>query len=418
MSKIQYVDQLAKNVQRASRTLRALSTETRNQVLRRVAELLRMETPALLVANANDVQSAQQQGISKAMLDRLTLTEARVNDIATAVEEIAELPDPLNRELEARTMANGAKLSRVSTPIGAVLFIYESRPNVTIDGAALCFKSGNAVILRGGKESVASSIALAEVFRKALREAKIDVDAVQLVNTVDREVVSLLLQRNDALDLVIPRGGESLIRAVTEQSKIPVIKHYKGICHIYVDQSAKLDMAASILFNAKTQRPSTCNTVETLLFDERLGAESIRKLVKPLLEKGVELFGDQASCLAIPEAKPIASPEQYGMEYLELKASVRVVKNVQEAVDHIETYSSRHTDSVVAEDSAVQEYFLNHVDSSSVMVNASTRLADGGIYGLGAEVGISTDKLHARGPMGVESLCSYKWIVRGNGQLR
>lgn len=418
MNQIAIVDQLAINARRASRALRALPADIRNHVLLRVASLLRAEVPAILVANKTDVDAAESQGLSKAMIDRLTLNEKRVEDMATALEEIAAFADPLNRVIEERTMSNGALLSRVATPIGSVLFIYESRPNVTIDGAALCFKSGNAVILRGGKESAASSQILADLFRKALAEANIDADAVQLVATADREVVRLLLQRNDALDLVIPRGGEGLIRMVVEQSKVPVIKHYKGVCHIYVDSTTDSIKAAALLENAKVQRPSACNAMETLLLDSKLDSAAVAILIGPMLAKGVKLFGCERSCKLDGRIQPISGMEQYHTEYLDLQCSVRVVDGVEQAVDHIETYGSSHTEAVLSEDSRVQEYFLAHVGSSSVMVNASTRLADGGVYGLGAEVGISTDKLHARGPMGVESLCTYKWILKGSGQLR
>jgi glutamate-5-semialdehyde dehydrogenase len=418
MNQSQYVDSLAKNVLRSSRALRSLSTADRDHVLQRVAEILRLKTPEILAANLQDLALAQQQELPKAMVDRLTLTPQRIEDMAKAVEEIAAFPDPLNRVIESRVMANGAALSRVSTPIGGVLFIYESRPNVTIDGAALCFKSGNAVILRGGKESAASSAVLADIFRLALSESKMDADAVQLVNTADREVVRLMLERSDALDLVIPRGGEGLIRTVVAQSKIPVIKHYKGVCHIYVDQSADLSKAEAILVNAKVQRPSACNAMETLLLDAHLPKSAQTRLLQVLREKGVVLHGCPETCKLLSEVIPISDNEQYNTEYLDLQCSVRIVQDVQEACDHIEQYGSNHTESVLAQNMAVQDYFLAEVGSSSVMVNASTRLADGGVYGLGAEVGISTDKLHARGPMGVESLCTYKWIVRGDGQVR
>jgi glutamate-5-semialdehyde dehydrogenase len=418
MNQQQYVDQLASNVQRAARSLRSLNSAVRDQVLRRVATLLREKTPEILSANVLDLQQAASLGLSKAMVDRLTLNESRIADMATGVEEIASFPDPLQHVLESRTMSNGAQLERISTPIGTVLFIYESRPNVTIDGGALCFKSGNAVILRGGKESLASSAILAQIFQSALVEAGIDPAAVQLVDTPDREVVRLLLQRNDALDLVIPRGGESLIRAVVEQSKVPVIKHYKGVCHIFVDKTADLQKAGPLLINAKVQRPSACNAMETLLLHRELGSESIQNILRLLVQNGVELHGCEESCRLEPSVRPIENTDEYHTEYLDLRLSVKILSGVQEAVDHIEKYSSKHTESILAEAKEVQEYFLANVDSSSVMVNASTRLADGGVYGLGAEVGISTDKLHARGPMGVESLTTYKWILRGNGQVR
>lgn len=413
-----YVDQLVGNARKASRILRSLSAEVRNQVLMRASQLLREQIPQILNANQVDVEAAVGQGLSKAMVDRLTLTPKRVEDMAIALEEISAFSDPLGKVLESRTMSNGAALSRVTTPIGTVLFIYESRPNVTIDGAALCFKSGNAVILRGGKESLASSRILADLFRKALQEFQLPADAVQLVQSADRQIVSLLLQKNDGLDLVIPRGGEGLIRMVVEQSRVPVIKHYKGVCHIYVHPSAKLESVSDLLINAKVQRPSACNAMETLLLDKDLDSSWAKKWLLDLQAQGVTLHGCEQTCSLISDALPIKDQAEYHTEYLDLQLSVRFVNGVEEAVNHIETYGSSHTEAILSQDSQVEEYFLANVDSSSVMVNASTRLADGGVYGLGAEVGISTDKLHARGPMGVDSLTTYKWILVGQGQLR
>lgn len=418
MNHSEYVTQLTTRVQKASRALRSVQTATTNQALLTVASALRQKTADILAANELDVQAAQQQGISGSMLDRLILTPERIDGMAQGVEEIAGFSQPLGKILEERTLSNGAQLSRVSVPIGAVFFIFESRPNVTIDGAALCFKSGNAVILRGGKESLHSSMLLADIFRNGLEQHGVDPDAVQLVNTPDREVVSLLLQADHALDLVIPRGGEGLIRAVVEQSRIPVIKHYKGVCHQYVDQSADLEKAIPLLLNSKVQRPGVCNAMETVLIDKALSTEAVRKLLQPLLDAGVELYGCAETCAVIPDALPVPSLDFYHTEHLDLKLSVRLVDGVQGAIDHLNTYASGHTDGVIAEDATVQERFVAQVDSSSVMVNTSTRFSDGGQYGLGAEVGISTDKLHARGPMGVESLCTYKWILRGTGQIR
>lgn len=412
-----YASALAQNARTASSEIRTLTNEQRSAVLKAVAHELRAQKAEIFVANKLDVDASRGK-ISDAMLDRLTVTEARLETMAKGAEEIAAFADPLNRTLEKRYLENGVEISRVTVPIGSVFFIFESRPNVTIDGACLCFKSGNAVILRGGKESMNSSKFLAGIFRKALRDNGIDENAVQLVENSDHALVSKLLQMNDSIDLVIPRGGERLIRAVTEQSKIPVIKHFNGICHIYVDKSANIDMAARIVENAKTQRPSTCNTMETLLLDKHLSDEAVAKILKPLREKNVEMFGDAEAQTRIEGVKSIGEDSNYHHEYLAFATSIKFVENVEEAAAHIEKYSSRHTESVIAEDATVQAYFLSHVDSSSVMVNASTRLADGGVYGLGAEVGISTDKLHARGPMGVESLCTYKWVLKGNGQIR
>lgn len=414
----QYTTQLIQNAKQASVALRALSAESRNQVLLRAAQLLRSSQGSILEGNLLDVQQANQQALSKSMVDRLTLNPKRIEDMCVALEEIAAFADPVGKVLESRAMSNGAEISRVTTPIGSVLFIYESRPNVTIDGAALCFKSGNAVVLRGGKESLHSSRILAKLFRQALQDAQLPADAVQLVDNPDRQIVSGLLQQEGGLDLVIPRGGEGLIRMVMEQSRIPVIKHYKGVCHIYVHPSADLSQVSAMLINAKVQRPSACNAMETLLLDSALETSQVNSWLNDLLAHGVQLHGCEKTCAKFTQVKPVTSMDQFHTEYLDLQLSIRMVDNVQQATEHIEIYGSSHTEAILAQDITAQEYFLSKVDSSSVMVNASTRLADGGVYGLGAEVGISTDKLHARGPMGVDSLTTYKWVIRGNGQLR
>lgn len=416
----EYSDILAKNAKKASRTIRTLVADKRAAVLNRVASLLRESKEAILAANKIDVEASTGK-ISDAMIDRLTLNDSRIEAMAVGAEEIASFTDPLNRVLESRELKNGIKISRVAVPIGSVFFIFESRPNVTIDGACLCFKAGNAVILRGGKESLNSAKCLAEIFRTALRENGVNEDAVQLVQETSHDLVSKLLQRNDCIDLVIPRGGERLIRAVVDQSKIPVIKHFNGICHVYVDKSANVEKAEKILINAKTQRTGVCNAMECVLLDKHLPTSDIARLVNALTSRDVELFGNmdaQKRLEGIATVTDIGDEANYHHEYLALKASVKFVEDVAEACDHIEKNSSRHTEAVVAEDANVQDYFVANVDSSSVMVNASTRFADGGEYGLGAEVGISTDKLHARGPMGVESLCTYKWVLRGEGQVR
>ncbi|MBO7384430.1 MAG: glutamate-5-semialdehyde dehydrogenase [Fibrobacter sp.] len=413
----QYADELANLAKKAGRNLRTVSAEKKAQVLRLVAERIRAQKSEILAENAKDCEAFKDK-LSEAMLDRLTLNDARIEAMAKGAEEIAEFTDPLGRVLESRELPNGIQISRVAVPMGAIFFIYESRPNVTIDGACLCFKSGNAVVLRGGKESLNSSKFLAGIFRKALADCGLDQDAVQLVENPDHALVTHLLQKNEALDLVIPRGGERLIRAVVEQSKIPVIKHFNGICHVYVDKSADIEMAREILINAKTQRTGVCNAMECVLFDRALNKASVLSLVKTLQDKGVEFFGDAEAQKEIPNVQDIGDDANYHHEYLALKASVKFVDGVKGACDHIEKYSSRHTEAIVAKDTAALDYFAANVDSSSVMLNASTRFADGGQYGLGAEVGISTDKIHARGPMGVESLCTYKWILRGTGQIR
>lgn len=415
-----YAEVLAKNARKASRSLRTLSAESRNAALKLVAAKLRQQKAEILAANKIDLEASAGK-ISDSMMDRLTLNDARIEAMAKGAEEIAAFADPLNKILEARELKNGIKISRVAVPMGSIFFIYESRPNVTIDGACLCFKSGNAVILRGGKESLKSSQILAGIFRSALTESGIDADAVQLVENPDHALVTKLLQMNEYLDLVIPRGGERLIRAVVDQSKIPVIKHFNGICHVYVDKAADIAKAENILINAKTQRTGVCNAMECVLFNKALPSTDVARLVNALTSRGVELFGNadaQKRLTGIANVTDIGDEANYHTEYLALKASVKFVENVEEAADHIEKYSSRHTEAIVSEDAAAQEYFVANVDSSSVMVNASTRFADGGEYGLGAEVGISTDKIHARGPMGVESLCTYKWVLRGEGQVR
>jgi glutamate-5-semialdehyde dehydrogenase len=394
-------EDIAQKAKNASLELRNLSAQTRNGVLQKTAQLLRQQQAKIIEENEKDIEAAKNSGMAAAMLDRLTLTPKRIEEMAKGTEEIAALADPLGKILERRALKNGIDISRVSVPLGAIFFIYESRPNVTIDGAALCFKAGNAVILRGGKESVHSSSFLAKLFCDSLAALGISKDAVQYIDNPDRSFLGELLKQNKYLDLVIPRGGEGLIRAVSEQSKIPVIKHFNGICHVYIDKSADLEKAAKILFNAKVQRPSVCNAAETVLFHKDLPKEAVEKVLAPLREAGVQLHYDK-----------------FGIEYLDLQISVGFVEGVKEACQHIEKHGSSHTDAIVAEDAKALEYFANNVDSSSVMLNASTRFADGGEYGLGAEVGISTDKLHARGPMGVESLCSYKWVLRGSGQVR
>jgi len=385
---------IAKTAKDASLSLRVLSVEERNRALLAAAKSIREQEAKIIEENKKDIETC---GMTGSMLDRLTLTPKRIEEMAKGVEEIAAFADPLGKVLEHRTLPNGIDISRISVPLGAIFFIYESRPNVTIDGAALCFKAGNSVILRGGKESVHTSSYLANIFGEAVAKPGV----VQYVNNPDRNLLADLLKQNKYLDLVIPRGGECLIRAVTEQSRIPVIKHFNGICHIYIDKSADLSKAAKILFNAKVQRPGVCNAAETVLFHKDLPKEAVEQILKPLKDAGVKLHYDKC-----------------GIEYLDLQISVCFASDVKEACEHIEIHGSHHTDAIVAEDASVLEYFANNVDSSSVMLNASTRFADGGQYGLGAEVGISTDKLHARGPMGVESLCSYKWMLKGNGQVR
>lgn len=412
-----YADELAENAREAARALRVSSNATRNKALNNLAREILKAAPEIFAANEQDVAAAKKAGLSSAMVDRLLLTPKRLKGIAAAVKEIAALPDPVGRVLEKKRRKDGLRLTRVSVPIGVVLFIFESRPNVTVDGAALCLKSGNAVILRGGKESARTNAAFAACVARALKAAKLPATCAQVVATPDRALLDLLLQDDERLSLVIPRGGEGLIRAVAEKSRVPVIKHYKGVCHVYVDKSADAKKALGIVVNAKVQRPGTCNAMETLLIDKALPRATAFSLLAALAAEGVELYGDAAARKLLPAVKP-AGDDAWDTEYLELKANVKVVGGVKGALDHIAKHATGHTESVLAKSPAVQKAFLAGVDSASVMVNASTRLADGGEYLLGAEVGISTDRIHARGPMGVESLTTYKWIVEGTGHVR
>jgi glutamate-5-semialdehyde dehydrogenase len=351
------------------------------------------------------------------MLDRLLLNPGRIKAIADNVKVIAALPDPLGRVLEKKKHKNGLKISRVSVPIGTILFIFESRPNVTIDGGALCLKSGNAVILRGGKEAAHTNAIFARLFEEALQGKGIDPRTVQLVRNSDHALVDHLLADARHIDLVIPRGGERLIHSVAEKARMPVIKHYKGVCHIYVDKTADLKAAERIVVNAKAQRPGVCNAMETLLLDKKLPAKGVRRILDSLIEHNVELRGDAATRALHPSVKPAADAD-WDEEYLDLILSVRMVDGVGQAVEHINLHGTNHTDAVLAKSPKVQKAFVEGIDSASTMINASTRFADGSEYGLGAEVGISTDKLHARGPMGLESLTTYRWIVEGKGHVR
>lgn len=411
------VDQLASQSRQASRHLRTLSAETRNQALISIAAGLESNKAQILAENAKDLEAAKASGLSEAMVDRLTLTEDRIQGIADAVKEIESFEDPLNKNLGVTTTKDGLEIEKRSVPIGSILFIYESRPNVTIDGAALCLKSGNAVILRGGKESIYSSSIFIKIVREALKANGIPEGAVQLVEQTDREIVGLLLQKDQDLDLVIPRGGEGLIKAVVEQSRIPVIKHYKGLCHVYLDETADHKKALDIIINAKTQRTGVCNAAETLILNKALDLDFQKQVITALIDKGVRVCGDE-HVQGLHSSVQAATDADWEAEYLGMEISVKSVATPQEAMDHIDQYGSGHTESIVAQDQAILDQFVASVDASSVMMNASTRFADGGMYGLGAEVGISTDKLHARGPMGVESLTTYKWIVTGDGHIR
>ncbi|MBK9578359.1 MAG: glutamate-5-semialdehyde dehydrogenase [Fibrobacterota bacterium] len=403
----------------ASRELVSFDAVRRSRAIVAIAEALEAQIGAIVEENAKDLEQGTLDGLSSAMLDRLKLDPNRLKGMARDLREIASQSDPIGREISRETRSNGLDIAKVSVPLGVVFFIYESRPNVTTDAAALCLRSGNAILLRGGKEAIHSNRFLGALIQGALATAGLPAKAVQLVTETDRELVGELLQRDRELDLVIPRGGEGLIRAVSEQSKIPVLKHYKGVCHVYVHPTADPDLAVEVVHNSKVQRPSACNASETLLLDRALDAGVARRILQRLLDAGVELRGDGA-CRTRHFDLPWtdATESDWDEEYLSLTISVAQVDGVQEALDHIAAHGSSHTEAILCRDQAAAEQFVLGCDSSSVMVNTSTRFADGGEYGLGAEIGISTDKLHARGPMGAADLCTYKWIVRGTGQVR
>jgi len=404
---------LAERSRDASRALAKLDSEAKNALLRAMADGIEKSASQIKAANAKDLDAGKKAGLSAALLDRLTLTDKRIAEMAKGVREVAALPDPVGTRISEWTRPNGIRIKKVRVPIGVILIIYESRPNVTADAACLCFKTGNAVILRGGSEAIHSNLAIAE----AMSVPGLPPNSITVVPTTERAAIDELLQLDELINLCIPRGGEGLIRAVAEKSRIPVIKHYKGVCHVYVDRDADFDMAEKIVINAKCQRPGVCNAIETLLIDEKIANQFLPRVAKALTDKKVELRGDERTRKLVPNAKPATEDDWYA-EYLDLILAVRVVKDVDEAIDHITKYGSAHSDAIVTRQKATAEKFLREVDSSSVFWNASTRLADGGQYGFGAEIGISTDKLHARGPMGLEELTSYKFVVVGDGQLR
>ena len=407
------IRQLAERSRDASRALAKLDASTKNSLLRAMADGIEKSAATIKAANAKDLDAAKKSGLSSAMLDRLTLTDKRISEMARGVREVAQLPDPVGTTISEWTRPNGIRIQKVRVPIGVILIIYESRPNVTADAACLCFKTGNAVILRGGSEAIHSNLAIAE----AMTVPGLPANSITVVPTIDRAAIDELLKLDDLINLCIPRGGEGLIRAVAEKSRIPVIKHYKGVCHVFVDRDADFDMAEKIVINAKCQRPGVCNAIETLLIDDKIADKFLPRVAKTLTDKKVELRGDERTRQLVSSARPATEDDWYA-EYLDLILAVRVVKNVDAAIDHITKYGSAHSDAIVTANKATAEKFLREVDSSSVFWNASTRLADGAQYGFGAEIGISTDKIHARGPMGLEELTSYKFVVAGDGQVR
>lgn len=421
--------ELARLAKTAARELAKLSTADKNTCLRAMADALEAGTQQILDANAKDLEVGRALGLSSAMIDRLALDAKRISAMAGGLREVASLPDPVGQVLSERFRPNGLNLKKMSTPIGVVVIIYESRPNVTADAASLCFKSGNATILRGGKEALNSNQAIASLMVEAGSKAlaTFPKEAIQVVPTTDRVAIRELLSLTQFVDLCMPRGGESLIRAVTECSKVPVIKHYKGVCHVFVDRDADLRMAESIAINAKVQRPAVCNAMETLLIDKAIATKFLPVIAAKMAARKVELKADAASwpylfktndTLAGNLRVKMAEDEDYFKEYNDYVLNLRVVDGVTEAIAHINHYGSAHSDSIVTGNKATAEKFLNEVDSAAVYWNASTRFTDGGEFGMGAEIGISTDKIGARGPMGLEELTSYKWVGIGNGQIR
>jgi glutamate-5-semialdehyde dehydrogenase len=419
----QEMAQLGRQAKAASRALALLSTAEKNDCLLAMADALDQNSPAIQEANARDMKAGAESGLSAAMLDRLKLDEKRIRAMANGLREVAALPDPVGRVLDERTRPNGLKLRKISTPIGVVVIIYESRPNVTADAASLCFKSGNATILRGGKEAIQSNRIIANTMVSAARKRlpKFHEHAIQVVATTDRDAIRELLSLTQYIDLCMPRGGEGLIRAVAECSKVPVIKHYKGVCHVFVDRDADFTMAEQIVMNAKVQRPAVCNAMETLLVDRAIAGKFLPLVGKRLAEKQVQFRGDKDAhqLLANTGAKIQPAAEQdWSTEYNDYILNVRVVDDVRQAIDHINHYGSAHSDSIVTRNEARAQQFLGEVDSATVYWNASTRFTDGGEFGMGAEIGISTDKIGARGPMGLDELTTYKWLGFGTGQVR
>ena len=416
------VTSLAKRARAASLALGTATSGAKNLAISKLADLIDGSREQILAANARDVAAAQQAGLAKPQVERLTLTHDRLSQLSRSVREVVALPDPVGEVLESSERPNGLQLRKVRVPIGVIAIIYESRPNVTIDCAVLCLKSGNAAILRGGKECIETNRVLASLVQDALAAAHLPPDCVQLVPTTDRAALTLLLKLDALIHCVIPRGGESLIRFVTENSSIPVIKHYKGVCFAYVDPAADLAMAEGIVVNAKCQRPSVCNALEQLLVHEAIAPEALPRLARALIgAKSVELRCDERSLAILRSAglpATAAKPEDFTSEFLDYIIAVRVVASTAEAVEVINRDGSGHSDVIITRDAGAAQAFMAGVDSAAVLWNASTRFNDGFELGLGAEIGISTDRLHARGPMGLKELCSYKWLVTGTGQVR
>lgn len=412
-----YALSLGQAARRAARQLSVVTSQLKDNALLRAAAALRDGADVLKSQNEKDLAAGGRAGLSSAMLDRLELTDKRIAGMASGLEEVARLKDPVGEIISGWRRPNGLRISKVRVPLGVILMIYESRPNVTADAAALTVKSGNACILRGGKEALHSNLAIAAILQKAFDDAELPPQAMQMVETTDRALVGKLLSMSDYIDVVIPRGGKGLIKRVVDESRIPVIKHYEGICHTYVDAAADLEMAREISFNAKVQRPGVCNAMETLLVHEKVAADFLPGMCERFEAAGVQLRGDGKARAHYARMKT-ADEKDWSTEYLDLILSIKVVGSIEEAIEHIALYGSAHSDAIVTENLKAAESFVSGVDSSAVFVNASTRFNDGGQFGFGAEIGISTDKLHARGPVALEELTSYKYVVYGQGQVR
>lgn len=411
------LERLGINAKEAEKTLMVASSEKKNQALKKIAEGLIENTDKIIEANKVDLENGEKNGMAKSMLDRLKLDKERIEGMAKGVLDVATLPEPVGRILSATERPNGLRIEKVSTPIGVIAVIFEARPNVTSDAAALCLKSGNTVILRGGKEAINSNKTIAKVMRQAVKEAGMPEDVIQLVEDTSRESANELMKMNEYVDVLIPRGGAGLIQAVVKNATVPVIETGVGNCHIYIDKNADLKKAVDIVFNAKTSRPSVCNAAESLLIHKDIAKEALVAIKNKLDEKDVTLVGDSKARAIIPDMEK-ATDADWATEYLDYKMSVKIVDSVEEAIDHIYKYSTRHSECIVTENAGTAEKFMNQVDSAAVYLNASTRFTDGGEFGFGAEIGISTQKLHARGPIGLPELQSFKYKIYGDGQIR
>ncbi len=411
-----YIVNLGKNSKKAQISLADASTALKNSALTAIAAALKEKKPEIITANAIDLENGKANGMSESLLDRLALSEKRIDDIADSVLEIVALPDPVGVIKDGSTRPNGLSIEKIAVPMGTIAVIYEARPNVTIDAAALCLKSGNAVILRGGKEAINSNIATANIMREAIASVGLDKDCIQLVEDTSRETANALMKLNGYVDVLIPRGGAGLINSVVQNATVPVIETGVGNCHIYVDKSADIDMATEIIFNAKTSRPSVCNAAESLVIHKDIIKTALPAIKSKLDEKNVELYGDEKAVLVA--GINLATDEDWGKEYLDYKMSVKTVESVEEAIEHINKYSTGHSEAIITNDYSSAQKFTKLVNSSAVYVNASTRFTDGGQFGFGAEIGISTQKLHARGPIGLPELTTTKFVIRGNGQIR